>query len=57
MGSVGSIGIRVKSVKLDETIGIDQISEGGLRLIKLDVRGWNLPSSKALSISSGPFNL
>lgn len=42
MGPDGSNGYRVQSVKLDEVVGTDQISEGGLRLIKLDVKGMEL---------------
>ncbi|MGY8997573.1 MAG: FkbM family methyltransferase [Alphaproteobacteria bacterium] len=42
MGPDGSNGYRVQSVKLDEAVGTDQISEGGLRLIKLDVEGMEL---------------
>ena len=42
MGADGAKGYRVQAVRLDETIGVDQISEGGLRMIKLDVEGMEL---------------
>ena len=42
MGPDGAKGHRVHAVRLDETIGAGQISEGGLRMIKLDVEGMEL---------------
>lgn len=42
MASDGAKGYRVQAVTLDETIGAEQISEAGLRLVKLDVEGMEL---------------